>query len=84
MTYDITGQVRTSTDSNGNIAQYDYTDNLYNDPGDGQVPTLHSVTMPTNAYFKDSHFTDRKFDNPDKNIWILLGHRPNCTFDGGK
>jgi RHS repeat-associated protein len=50
MTYDITGQSRTSTDPNGNTTSYCYADNLYNDPGDGQTPTGHSVSKPTNAY----------------------------------
>ena len=52
MTYDMTGQVRTTTDSNGNVTQYDYTDNFYTDPGNGQAPTTKSVNPPTNAYLK--------------------------------
>jgi hypothetical protein len=56
MTYDMTGQVRTSTDSNGNVTTYDYTDNFYDDPGDGSTPTSHSVSTPTNAYLKTITF----------------------------
>jgi RHS repeat-associated protein len=50
MTYDMTGQVKTSTDTNGNVTQYDYTDNFYMDPGDGQNPSTKSVSPSTNAY----------------------------------
>lgn len=52
MTYDMTGQVKTSTDFNRNTTQFDYTDNFYTDPGDGQNPTVKSVTPSTNAYIK--------------------------------
>ena len=52
MTYDMTGQVRTATDSKGNQTTYAYTDNFYDDPGDGSTPTAHSVSTPTNAYLK--------------------------------
>jgi YD repeat-containing protein len=52
MTYDMTGQVVTSKDPNLNQTSYDYTDNFYNDPGDGANPTLHTVSQATNAYVK--------------------------------
>jgi RHS repeat-associated protein len=52
MTYDMRGQVITSIDSNLNQTSYDYTDNFYNDPGDGSDPVLHTVSPATNAYVK--------------------------------
>jgi RHS repeat-associated protein len=55
-TYDMTGQVRTTTDSMSNQTTYDYTDNFYDDPGDGSTPTAHGVTTPTNAYLKTVTF----------------------------
>jgi RHS repeat-associated protein len=51
MTYDITGQLRTSTDFNNHAKSYCYADNFYTDPGDGQNPTAKTgVSPPTNAY----------------------------------
>jgi YD repeat-containing protein len=50
MTYDMTGQIKTSTDTKGNVTQYDYTDNFYTDPGDGQNPTTKNASPSTNAY----------------------------------
>jgi RHS repeat-associated protein len=48
--YDMTGQVVTSWDSNGNMTTYSYTDNFYTDPGDGMAPTTKSVSPATNTY----------------------------------
>ncbi len=50
MTYDITGQVRTSKDSNGNVTTYCYADNFFNDGGDGSSPTAYTPSKPSNAY----------------------------------
>ncbi len=51
-TYDMTGRVQSTTDPKGNQTTYDYTDNFYDDPGDGSTPTAHSVSTTTNAYLK--------------------------------
>lgn len=50
--YDMLGNVLTSTDFNSDVTSYDYTDNFYDDPGDGSTPTGHSLSTPTNAYLK--------------------------------
>lgn len=50
--YDMLGNMVTSTDFNSNTTSYDYTDNFYDDPGDGSTPTGHSLSTPTNAYLK--------------------------------
>jgi RHS repeat-associated protein len=52
MTYDMTGQLRTSMDPKGNTTQFDYTDNFYDDPGNGINPStkMHAVSQATNAY----------------------------------
>jgi len=49
-TYDITGQVRTSTDSNGNTTTYCYADNFFTDGGDSSNPAAYTPSKPTNAY----------------------------------
>ena len=49
-TYDMTGQVVSSTDSNGNVTTYSYADSFYTDPGDGVAPKAKSVSPATNAY----------------------------------
>jgi RHS repeat-associated protein len=49
-TYDITGQVSTSTDSNGNITMYSCSDNFFTDIGNTSTPTAFSPPGPTNAY----------------------------------
>ncbi len=49
MTYDITGQVRTSTDIKQNVTSYCYADNFYDDNG-SNPPQPHSTTTPTNNY----------------------------------
>ena len=48
MTYDMTGQVRTSTDSKGNVTTYSYTNNFFDDNG-SNPPAVHSATA-ANAY----------------------------------
>jgi RHS repeat-associated protein len=48
--YDITGQAPTSTDSNGNITTYSYTDNFFTDSGNNATPTASTPPAPTNAY----------------------------------
>jgi RHS repeat-associated protein len=50
MTYDMTGQVLTSTDSAGNLTSYSYADNFYNDNGNTTNPVSYSPPAPTNAY----------------------------------
>jgi RHS repeat-associated protein len=52
LTYFDTGNVQTATDWNGNQTSYDYSNNFYDDPGDGTAPTPHSVSSSTNAYVK--------------------------------
>ena len=54
MTYDITGQMRTHTDANGNSTTYSYADNFYTDAGDSSNPSSCSscTSTPTNAYVK--------------------------------
>jgi RHS repeat-associated protein len=49
MTYDMTGQVISSTDSNNNITSYDYTDHFYDD-NNSNPPATHSGSPATNAY----------------------------------
>ena len=48
-TYDITGQVRTSTDGNLNTTTYCYADSFFNDAGDMSSPSSTSPPA-TNAY----------------------------------
>jgi RHS repeat-associated protein len=50
ITYDITGQMRTLTDGNGNGTTYSYTDNFFNDAGDSSSPSSYSPSSSTNAY----------------------------------
>jgi YD repeat-containing protein len=50
MTYDMTGQVRTSTDANGNVTTYSYADNFFNDVGDSSNPSGYTPPKPTDAY----------------------------------
>lgn len=49
-TYDITGQIRTSTNANGNITTYCYADNFFTDVGDSSNPSGYTPPTPTNAY----------------------------------
>ena len=49
-TYDTTGEVLTSNDSNGNPTSYSYADNLFEDSGDSSNPVLFTPPAPTNAY----------------------------------
>jgi RHS repeat-associated protein len=51
--YDMTGQIVSTLDSNGNQTSYDYTDNFFDDSGDSaNPPATHSVSQSTNAYLK--------------------------------
>ncbi|PYV68508.1 MAG: hypothetical protein DMG96_36250 [Acidobacteria bacterium] len=50
MTYDTTGQVVTSNDSNNNQISYGYADSFFNDTGDTSSPTSYTPLSPTNAY----------------------------------
>jgi len=52
VTYDMTGQVLTSTDSAGNQTSYSYADNFYNDNGNSTNPVSYTPPAPTNAYVK--------------------------------
>ena len=52
MTYDMLGNLLNTTDPNSNTTSYDYTDNLYDDPGDGSTPSTHSLSTASNAYLK--------------------------------
>jgi RHS repeat-associated protein len=47
--YDTTGQVRTTTDPNGNATQVSYADVYYTDNG-ANPPTAYSPSQPTNAF----------------------------------
>ncbi len=49
MTYDTTGQVVSSTDGNGNVTKYDYTDAYYVDNGTSS-PSAYAPPTPTHAY----------------------------------
>jgi RHS repeat-associated protein len=49
-TYDTTGEVLTSNDSNGNQTSYGYADNLFKDSGDSSNPLPFTPPSPTNAY----------------------------------
>ena len=49
-TYDTTGEVLTSNDSNGNQTLYSYADNFFKDSGDSSNPVLFTPPAPTNAY----------------------------------
>ncbi len=55
-TYDILGQVRTSTDSNQNVTNFCYADNFFNDGSSpsnpSNPPSPYSPTTATNAYLK--------------------------------
>ena len=50
MTYDTTGQVLTQTDPAGNVTQFGYADNFFNDSGNGSNPTGYTAPALTNAY----------------------------------
>ncbi len=50
MTYDITGQMRTSTDPKGIQTIYSYTDGFFNDAGDNSSPSAYTPSTATNAY----------------------------------
>ena len=49
MTYDTTGQIRSSTDNNGNVTSLTYADNFYSD-GSASLPSAYTPSSPTNAY----------------------------------
>jgi RHS repeat-associated protein len=49
-TFDMTGQVVTSTDSNTNSTSFGYADNFFTDGGDASNPSSYSPSTPTNAY----------------------------------
>lgn len=51
-TYDTTGEVLSSLDSNGNATTYSYADNLFTDGGNGSSPVPFTPPAPTNAYPK--------------------------------
>jgi RHS repeat-associated protein len=50
MTYDITGQARTSTDANQNTTTYCYADSFVEDTGNTASPVSYTAPGPTNAY----------------------------------
>jgi len=52
LTYNITGQVTSSTDPAGNQTTFGYGDTLYNDVGDGpsNPPQVYNPASSTNAY----------------------------------
>jgi YD repeat-containing protein len=50
LTYDTTGQLRTSTDWGGNTTTYAYADNFFSDNGDTTASTPYSSPHPTNAF----------------------------------
>jgi len=56
MTYDMLGNVLTSSDPNGNQIAYDYTDNFFDDTGNGSAPTTDNPSTPTNAYLKTATY----------------------------
>jgi len=50
MTYDMTGQLKTSTDWKGNTTSYSYTDSYVDDNTSySNPPSAHSTSTPTNA-----------------------------------
>ena len=50
MTYDMTGQMTTETDWNGNTTTYGYSDSFFYDNASGSPATYSPSTSPTNAY----------------------------------
>ena len=53
MTYDMTGQMVTSTDSNGNQTKYSYADNFFDDNGQNP-PAIHTTSWPPMGGFVTS------------------------------
>jgi YD repeat-containing protein len=49
MTYDTTGQITSTTDGDGNVTSYDYSDNYYVDNGTSS-PTAYAPPVPTHAH----------------------------------
>lgn len=48
--YDMTGQVTEKIDPAGNVTGYGYSDNFYNDNGNGSSASSYTPNPPTNAY----------------------------------
>ncbi len=70
MTYDMTGNVLTSKDSNGNTTTYTYTDNFFDD-NNSNPPATHSLSTHTNAYV----YTITPANSSSSNVRLLLWYR---------